>query len=333
MENTNSVSALMYNATLASSAVAAAFELGLLEKMKTAEKISLNTFCKEKGLDSASIYALVYALSCFDIFKLDQEKNELSQGLNFQEIYKDKGYFFWMFGGYGSFLNRFAEMAATKNRSGSFFSRDGAAIAASGKDYGGMYVDPYVDQIMDSISFNKVADLGCGSAERLIRLISKGKGRKGVGIEINPEGANFARQNVAARNCSECIEIVQGDAAKLTKLSSFEDVDILTSFFMGHDLWPRENCIKVFQNFLQAFPNLKYFLFCDTYRSEKSPAPYLPTFTLGFEVFHAFMGQYIPSLAEWRTLINDAGWECIKQVEIGIPFTCIFLLAPLNAKK
>jgi len=36
------------------------------------------------------------------------------------------------------------------------------------------------------------------------------------------------------------------------------------------------------------------------------------------------MGQYIPSVAEWMDLFDEAGWQCVARRDIGIPFSAIF---------
>jgi len=73
---------------------------------------------------------------------------------------------------------------------------------------------------------------------------------------------------------------------------------------------------------------VKRFLLCDTYRSELSISHEIPVFTLGFEVTHAVMGQYIPSLSEWMELFAEAGWRCATRRFIDLPFSCIFDLRP-----
>jgi hypothetical protein len=36
------------------------------------------------------------------------------------------------------------------------------------------------------------------------------------------------------------------------------------------------------------------------------------------------MGQYVPSESEWLDVIAEAGWHCVKQRHIDLPFSCIF---------
>ncbi len=319
-------SATLFNATVASSAISGAFELGLFHALnEKKEGVPVSQFCKDNHLDPASFYSMIYALSCFDIVR--QDRDLLQKGARFDEIDRDKGYFHWMIKGYADFLANFSSLMDQRLRKGSFYRRNGKAIAQAGKDYGTAHVDSSVLDLLRSLSFHKIADLGCGSAHRILE-IRREIGCKAVGIEIDSGGVALARELVQKANSEDSIQIVQGDVSQLSALEEFKDIDLISSFFMGHDLWPKERCIQIFSHFLKVFPNVRYFLFCDTYQAQLPPQQTVPTFTLGFEVFHALMGQYIPTIAEWESLFPLAGWECVQKIITGIPYTSIFLLKP-----
>ncbi len=324
------ISSHLFNSTIASCSISAAFELGFLDDLaKKNERISITKYCKENHLDQGSFHTLLRSMNGFQIVSFDEQKETVEKGAQFQSIYENKGYFHWMVKGYGKMITNIAHLLDQKNRGENFYKRDGAAIALSGKDYGKMFVDAHVTALLDAFPFKKIADLGCGSANRLLE-ITKSRNCQGIGIEIDLGGVNVARDAVAKAGRSDSVQIFQGDVSQLTPQNEFKDVDLLSSFFMGHDLWPRERCVEIFKNFRLVFPNLKYFMFCDTYRSDLASDEKAPIFTLGFEVFHALMGQYIPSLSEWNDLFSEAGWKKVKEVATDIPFTHIFFLEPLK---
>ena len=151
--------------------------------------------------------------------------------------------------------------------------------------------------------------MGCGSAERLINLATKFPSVHGIGIDINSDAVKVAQKAVQVAGVESQIKIIQADMRKLEPQSEFLDVDTLFCFFSGHDLWPWENCLHIMRNFHTAFPNIKRFLLCDTYRSGIVPSSDIPTFTLGFELIHSFMGQHIPSITEWMALFSESGWK------------------------
>ena len=40
------------------------------------------------------------------------------------------------------------------------------------------------------------------------------------------------------------------------------------------------------------------------------------------------MGQFIPNVAEWKDLFEEAGWTCKAQHDLSIAYSAIFDLRP-----
>jgi phenylpyruvate C(3)-methyltransferase len=102
----------------------------------------------------------------------------------------------------------------------------------------------------------------------------------------------------------------------------FEKVDLLTCFLMGHDFWPRENCIASLRRLRAAFPNVRRFFLGDTVRillDQSSGSKHavterdVPCFTLGFEFGHALMDAFIPTMEDWENVFAEGGWRCIQR--------------------
>lgn len=321
------IAPLLYNATITGFSISAAFEIGLLDQLLcSTEGVDLASFCKDKNLDFNSTKSMLFSMQCFGIINFDPLTMLVTKGAEFDQVYENKGYFLWMLKGYGKCLMDFPRLLSHQNNS---FERDGGAIALAGKDYGEFHIDSYVETILSQITWSKIADLGCGSANRILQIAKKWNCHA-LGVEIVPDAVAIAKEAIISAGMENSVQISQGDINQLTPKKEFEDVDLITSFFNGHDLWPRENCINIFRHLKTCFPKLKYFLFCDTFRSDLPPSQEIPMFTLGFEILHSFMRQYIPSINEWRILFKEAGWDCIQEIETGIPYTNIFLLTPIK---
>lgn len=321
-------SPLLFNASIASFSISSLFEIGFFDELsQTPSGVALGPFCEKKGLDRDRLMSLIFSTKCFEVLSYDDQTDVVKGDEQFDDVFANKGYFHWMLKGYGDFLTNMTPHLEKDKHEDLMALRDGGAIARSGKDYGKMYVDALVEDLLSSIEFEKIADLGCGSANRIIEIV-KQKGCRALGVEINTKGVGVARENVLKADLGEQIDIHQGDVSNLVQVPEFEDVDLISSFFMGHDLWPKERCVEIFKRFKEVFPKLEYFLFCDTFRSGEEARKDIPTFTLGFEVFHQLMGQYIPTREEWHELFGESGWTCEKEIATGIPYTNIFLLRP-----
>lgn len=271
--------------------------------------------------------AILQVLDWADAVSWSPGQERAIAGGSFDDIYAEKGYFLWLVRGYFHLL----ENAASLSRQGALAEgpprRDAEYIAIAGRDYGSRYVDRHFLDLLEEDTVGCAADLGCGSGERLLRLARRRPDLRGIGIEKSPAAVAVARAAIEEAAEGDRLEILQGDVAHLEPRPEFEPVDVAFSFFMGHDLWPRDACIEALRSIRAAFPGLRRFLLCDTYRSEGERRE-MPIFTLGFEFTHALMGQSIPSLSDWRGLFDEAGWECVREQPVGIPFSTIFDLRP-----
>ncbi|MDJ1177500.1 class I SAM-dependent methyltransferase [Roseofilum sp. BLCC_M91] len=324
----NNQLAPIFNSTLVSSALSAAYELGLIEELADRKIIEINQFCQDQNLHEPSVKAIILALCCSNICEIDPTHSTVKPGASFTEAYQYKGYFLWLIRGYGHMLQNLASITKNENRHDDFINRDGKYIALGGRDYGQQFVDDYFQTLMQDFPYHCIADLGCGSGAKLIDIVTKNPTLRAIGLDVNPGAVKTAQMAVQTAQLQTNIKIIEADISQLQPQPDFEEVDVVFSFFNGHDLWPRHKCLKFLQNLYIAFPKIKRFLLCDTYRSDVVPSANIPIFTLGFEFTHGVMGQYIPSLTEWLDLFADSGWNCVEHREIGIPFSAIFDLRP-----
>jgi len=316
--------ARLFNSTLATAALAAVYELGFLDELNQNETAHVKAFCDQHDLNHASISFLLHLLQRFEIVELSSAQGVVRPGPVFSDAYRDKGYFLWLVRGYGNLWQNLSTSVKNGNGTGDFIGRNGKCIAMASRDYGSQFVDPYFTQMLTQMPFQVAADLGCGSAERLIALAKKQPDFRGIGIDINTEVVKLAQQSVEAANLQDRIAVICGDVRELKPSSEFSLVEVLFCFFMGHDLWPRSSCLSTLRQIRAVLPRAKRFLLCDTYRSELLPSDETPIFTLGFETTHAVMGQYIPSVSEWMDLFAESEWTCVDRQEVGIPFSAIF---------
>ena len=319
-----SETARIFNSAIGASAIAASFELGLLDALHESDVLDIEALCRERDLHTWPVTSILQALHRFDIVHVSEDGKTATPGPGFQQAFEDKGYFLWLVRGYGNLLHNLASIVEAGNCTTEGIVRDGKYIAMAGRDYGARYVDEPFDAVLAEVPFRVVGDLGCGSAERLIKILKQNPEVRGVGVEVNKGAVDLARRSVAKAGLEERLKIVHSDVKNLILQEEFEEVEVLFCFFMGHDLWPRQNCLKALRSIRAAFPKVARFLLCDTYRSDLPPAEAPPVFTLGFEFTHALMGQYIPNVAEWKELFTESGWDCIGNRDIAIPYSTIF---------
>jgi len=316
-------SSSLFNSVIVAYAIVVADEIGLLESLNSNKTIDLIDFCSKNKIQEYPFRIFCDALSTFEILSIS--RNNISKGNNFIEIFSNKGYFIWLLKGYSYTLENMGLLLRAKTLQVSNVKRRGDFIAKSGKDYGKNFVDSYFNETFKKVNPKSVVDFGCGSADRLISIVKNNNDIKCIGIDINLDAVEVARQNVKNAGLENNIEIICADVNTLTYDQRFNNIDTMFCFFMGHDLWPKENCFNIFSNFNKVFPNAINFLLCDTYRSEENQLN-KPIFTLGFELTHAFMGQLIPTYSDWTKLFGDLNWKLLENIDVGIPYSTIFKL-------
>jgi hypothetical protein len=303
--------------------------------------VDINLFAADHDLHLESTDALVSTLAMVEV--LEREGTHSKPGRLLEEAYQTKGLFHWLALGSGSLFAQTQHALRNENRKGKYFTRDSAAIALACREASLQYIDPvFLDAMGKSgCKFNSAVDLGSGSGERLMQILDRFPRSTGIGIDIAGPANKCATADAVRRGYSSRLTFMEGDARDLSYQDEFTRVDLLTSFLMGHDFWPRENCIATLKNLRSIFPNVQRFFLCDTVRilinrPESRHAvteDAVPIFTLGFEFGHALMDQTIPTLEDWEGVFEEGGWRCVKQHHISPPsLTVLFELEPLKVE-
>ncbi|KAF5497446.1 Phenylpyruvate C(3)-methyltransferase [Colletotrichum siamense] len=331
----------IFNSYIAASAIGAAWEVGLLDEIRKGKPVNVDKFAAQHNLDVQSTHGLVLALSAAEILK--REGAFISPGRLLEDAYRTKSLFHWLALGSGSVFSRMQYILRNESRSGRYYSRDSAAIAYACRDANAQFIDSVFLDALKKVDhdFKSAVDLGSGSGERLMQVLDCYPGSTAIGIDIAGPAIEVAKVGAVKRGYGDRITFLEGDARRVEYRDEFSEVDLLTSFLMGHDFWPRETCVSSLQMLRRSFPNIKRFFLCDTVRisigdpeSRHAVADdALPIFTLGFEFGHALMGVKLPTVEDWEGVFQDGGWRCIKQHHMCPPsLTVLFELVPLEAK-
>lgn len=308
----------IYNSAVAASAIGAAWELGMFDELHTQGMLDVQNFAAERGLDTASVLGLFRALSAVEI--VEREDFKILPGVHFSEAYRNKSFFHWLTRGSADLFRRAPEVVRTENRVGDFCPRDSAAIAFACREISKFCYDPWFWQTVQGLDFDfhVVADLGCGSGERLMQLLGRHPGTRAVGIDIAQPAVRMATAAAAAAGFADRMTFMQADVLTMAPVPAFDEVELLTCFMMGHDFWPRQRCIENLRRLRTLFPRARRFLLGDATRSEGVADRDLPIFALGFEVAHDMMGTFIPTVRDWESVFEEGGWRLRSKNSIDI---------------
>ncbi|RZQ61146.1 class I SAM-dependent methyltransferase [Amycolatopsis suaedae] len=312
-------SASIFNSTVAGFAIATAWEVGVLDELHDSRLLDLPEFCEKQNLHEQSVRAMVTALAAADVVVRDGDM--VLPGPAFAEVYQDKSFFHWLTIGCGELFSKMPAVVRNENRVGQFYRRDAAAIGFACRDINQRAFDPVFWEAMDALDFDvtTVADLGCGSGGRLAQIAARYPHARGIGVDIAQSTLDSAVEYAGSLGFAGRLDFVRGDVRSLEPDPRFSEVELLTCFMMGHDFWPREDCVATLRKLRGAFPKVRRFLLGDTARADGFADRDKPVFTVGFETAHDLMGVYLPTLAEWEGVFAESGWRCVNVRPVDVP--------------
>lgn len=302
----------IYNSAVAAWAIGAAWELGALDELRDARTLDAEEFATRRGLDRVATIGMFRALAAVDV--VDRDDTRVTVARHFDEVYRNKSFFHWLSRGNADLFRQMPSVMAGESAVGEVFKRDAAAIAFACREMNELCYDPTFWAAVDRVGFefSVVADLGCGSGGRVMDVLRRYPGTRGIGIDIAAPSLEVARRELVEAGLGGRAEFIEGNVLRLEPRPEFAEVDLLTSFMMGHDFWPRENCVATLRKLREVFPRARRFLLGDATRTVGIPDSDLPIFTLGFELGHDLMGAFLPTVADWESVFEEGGWRLVK---------------------
>jgi phenylpyruvate C(3)-methyltransferase len=308
----------LFSSYVASGALSAAHEIGLLDSLQTNGWVDIATIYEDgRHADRHSVATLCASLAWAGV--VDIEGSTVRPGPRFADAYAARGYFYWLIRGCGNLFTTAPELLWEDHRGHEHYTRDMHAVALGSRLIGDVEVEPLFDETLAPREFSVIADLGCGSGQRLMRIARRHPHVRGIGIDIATAAVNLATESVQRAGLASRITIHRDDVLRLRSQPEYADVDIVSCVFMGHDFWPMESCVRTLRGLRAAFPKAATLLLCDVTRSSTSPGPGTPIFTLGFELAHALMDTYVPTRAEWDAAFAEGGWELRSAITTTAP--------------
>ncbi|MFY4721403.1 methyltransferase domain-containing protein [Streptomyces sp. LaBMicrA B280] len=298
----------LFSSYVAASALSSAYQLGLLDELSEKGEIPLRGHSGQR-LDVNVLRSIYRTLHWAQVVEI-KDSDLVIPGTRFEEAYAARGYFYWLVKGCGELFSIAPDVTHEDQRTGDFYHRDMRAVAMGSRHIGEEEVEKLFDKVLADVRLRKVADLGCGSGQRLIRIVGNHPQADGVGVDISNAAVQLATESVREAGLSDQISVLQGNVLALTALPDFADVDTITCVFMGHDFWPYESCVNTLRGLRNAFPAAERLFICDVVRTTELPGPDTTIFTLGFEAIHALMGDYLPTHDQWLEAFAEGGWEC-----------------------
>jgi len=310
--------ASIYNSAVAAWAIAAAWEIGALDELHQSRTLDAESFAARHGLDPVGTVGLFRALASVGVVRRRGAVVTVAAG--FDEVYRYKSFFHWLSRGSAELFRQMPAVLVSENRVGSFYQRDSAAIAYACREIDELCYAPAFWAAMGRLDFEltNVVDLGCGSGARVLDILARYPRARGIGVDIARPALDGARADAAAAGAADRVAFIEADVLELDERPEFADVELITCFMMGHDFWPRDSCVTALRRLRKVFPSAQRLLLGDATRTGDIPDTELPVFTLGFELGHDLMGAFLPTVADWESVFDEAGWTLARTNRIDM---------------
>lgn len=310
--------AKIYNSAVAAWAIAAAWEIGALGELNRERTLDTKDFAERHGLDPSATAGLFRALAAVGV--VGRTGTVVVAAAAFDEVYRYKSFFHWLSRGSAELFRQMPSVLVSENRSGQFYQRDAAAIAYACREIDQLCYAPTFWDAMGRLDFelSNVVDLGCGGGGRVLDILARYPRARGIGIDIARPALDAARASSLAAGAADRVTLIEADVLDLDERPEFADVELITCFMMGHDFWPRENCVAALRRIRKVFPSARRLLLGDATRTGEVPDTDLPVFTLGFELGHDLMGVFLPTVDDWEPVFDEAGWRLIRTNRIDM---------------
>jgi SAM-dependent methyltransferase len=315
---TSGTAAAIYNSAVAAWAIAAAWEIGALDELHREGTLDAESFAARRGLDPAATTGLFRALASVGVVRRSGQVVVTADA--FDEVYQYKSFFHWLSRGSAELFRQMPSVLVSANRTGQFFQRDAAAIAYACREIDRLCYAPAFWDAMGRLDFDlgNVVDLGCGGGGRVLDILARYPRARGIGIDIARPALDAARAGSLAAGVADRVTFIEADVLDLDERPEFADVELITCFMMGHDFWPRENCVAALRRIRKVFPSARRLLLGDATRTPETPDTDLPVFRLGFELGHDLMGVFLPTVDDWESVFDEAGWQLVRTNRIDM---------------
>jgi SAM-dependent methyltransferase len=232
------------------------------------------------------------------------------------DVCRDIGYLVWLVGGYGEPLRRLDAFLAGTKRYGVDFPRDGRWVADGSAVIGRSDVVPDAMKLLERHAFSTVLDLGCGNA-RFLAGVCRKFGARGIGVDVSPAACAEAEKVIDELGMGDRMRVEVGDAGALDKIPGLEDVDLVVTFFLLHEILAsgRDALVDYLKTMSAQLPVGASLLIAEV----QPPAIGDQYFTPEFTYVHAMMRQFLFSAEEWTSALDEAGFPVKEVVHCGMP--------------
>lgn len=322
MEN---ISGNVFESYITANLIYALHESGIMTVLDDKKFTNIDGIISSLDIDENRLFPVLKQLESVGVIEVLKNTNEVKLTNGGAEIKENIGFFVWCIGGYGELLRTTGSYLKKGTNINWEKTRDGLKVSEGAFICSKMYMDSYFLDIFNRPDINFIADIGCGKADMLFKILKKYENLNGVGIDINPASISYATKKIIEYDFQKRLSVVNNDIFSLPIV--LKKVDTIVCSLILHDIL---NVIKPEQlsDWLKSmFPDVKYLIVIDTVLPNSLPLRYDGLFTPAFLLLHSFMNIKLRDKEFYDNLFKLNMFKTIsyKKVE-KIPNTHIYFI-------
>jgi N-acyl-L-homoserine lactone synthetase len=305
----------LFNGLLQARVLGALDALGVIELLDGTR--STTALAEATELDADVLGALLTYLTSAELVRFEAGWLLASPS----QVRNELAFVRWLMGGYGPLLDDLHDLVRGVVQFEPSRHRNDREVAGASAEIGRRMTDAHLARALTLPGVQRIADIGCGGAQRLISLCQRMPHLSAVGIDLSDACCRLADENIATAGLSERISVVHGRAEDWIAQAG---VDVVMSVGMFHDLLNTEGAAEAFLSRVRAGLGSGGMLLIQDQLAVTADAG--RSWGPGFAMIHHLMDQALFTEEDYLRAFSAGGFRLLRRVATDIPDNWIFLL-------
>jgi SAM-dependent methyltransferase len=317
----------MIRGHLATTAMHALLNIGLVDEMLEKQTVDLKTFAESRNLDREQLTAVCDALTCTGLMAGKDGRYRLdSKGRLLVDVFRgwlDVSY------GYAEIFQSLEPILRKQKIYGDHFYRKSDFVARGSGEMEEKLFFPLAGDIITQKGYQRVLDLGCGDGTFLRSLCRLNKDVRCFGIDLAPKAVELGNRLTREAGLEHRVSLYAGDVQDVSSMpEELKSVQAATIFFVLHEILylGEDRLIDFLKAFRKSFPGVPLIAF-EAIRPTEDQMRRRPGVAIYYFLYHSLSHQKPVSREEWRRLFKAAGWSSIEERHLWYARTSIFTLS------
>ncbi len=306
----------------------AMIEIGMIERLLQDGNVNLLKFSKEQNLDLNTLKIISDYFSILGILKKRQFTYSLTP--YGEKLFHDSKGALMLLYAYMPVFEALPEIIRKEKKYGVNIFRKDEFVGRGSNELATLLPFPYAKDILARNHLNRILDIGCGAGQFLISFCQN-NGFSGYGIDISPEVIEVAVRNAQQSGASSRVQFKIGDVHDLDKLRKTLDkeIDVITFMFVLHEFLEqgREGVVSILKEVKKNFPS-QHVLISEVCRWSVPELIENPVPVAEHHLFHKLSKQGLATVKEWKSMFNEANFNCVEEKRFDRAAQAYFLLRP-----